>query len=162
LHIPDSITRINIGIGAFEGCTKLRIATRKWLEELEKASKAQSNAKSTTQSSTQTSQNNAETAVDQGNAYYSKQDYDKAIAEYTKAIQLNFNYAYTYHCRGNAYYVKDYDKAIADFTQAIRIDANYKDAYYYRALAYYLKGDHDKEIADWTQVIRLDPKNADA
>jgi tetratricopeptide (TPR) repeat protein len=42
--------------------------------------------------------------------------YDKAIAEYTKAIKLDPNDAGAYFNRGIAYgYKGDYDQAIADF-----------------------------------------------
>jgi tetratricopeptide (TPR) repeat protein len=38
--------------------------------------------------------------VNRGNAYYRKRDYDRAIADYTKAIELDPNYANAYTNRG--------------------------------------------------------------
>ena len=35
-------------------------------------------------------------------AYYDKGDYDRAIADYDKAIQLKPDYAAAYYCRGLA------------------------------------------------------------
>ncbi|MFH1227874.1 MAG: tetratricopeptide repeat protein [Planctomycetota bacterium] len=50
-----------------------------------------------------------------GSAYDDKGDLDQAIADYTKAIELNPNYANAYHNRGIAYASKeDYQKAITD------------------------------------------------
>ncbi|MGB5772260.1 MAG: tetratricopeptide repeat protein, partial [Crocosphaera sp.] len=47
-----------------------------------------------------------------GYLHYNLSEYDKAIADYTKAIELNPNYAYAYNNRGLAYYnLKEYQKA---------------------------------------------------
>ncbi len=49
-----------------------------------------------------------------------KANYDKAIADYDKAIALNPKYADFYNNRGIAYNKKnEYDSAIADFDKAI-------------------------------------------
>jgi tetratricopeptide (TPR) repeat protein len=62
-----------------------------------------------------------------GIAYGKKGEYDNAIADYTRAIEIDPNDAWAYCNRGGAYDEKgDYDKAIADYTQAIEIDP--KDA----------------------------------
>ena len=55
------------------------------------------------------------------------EDYKGAIADYTKAIELNsdFNY-YNYNLRGAAKVnLKDYDGAIADFNKAIELNSDY-------------------------------------
>ena len=58
-----------------------------------------------------------------GIAWCAKQEYDKAIADYTEAIRLDPKDATAYDDRGNAWYAKnEYDKAIADYTEAIRLD----------------------------------------
>jgi tetratricopeptide (TPR) repeat protein len=54
-----------------------------------------------------------------GEAYALKGDVDRAIADYTKAIELNPNYAPSYNSRGRAYTSKgDYIHAVADVTKA--------------------------------------------
>ena len=61
--------------------------------------------------------------VSRGLAYYEKNDYDQAIADYTQATKLDPKQAPAFYDRGLAYYKKnDYDHAIADYTQAIQID----------------------------------------
>lgn len=51
-----------------------------------------------------------------------KKRWSEAIAEFTKAIELDPNNPWTYHNRGNAYYYKDqYDQAIADYEKAIKL-----------------------------------------
>jgi len=93
-----------------------------------------------------------------GNAALDNGDFDRAIMEYSKAIQLDPNNALAYTRRGEAYYYKgDYDKAITDYDQAIRIDANYAVAYNNRGHVYRNQGNYDRAIADLDQAIRLNP-----
>ncbi|MGO9173721.1 MAG: tetratricopeptide repeat protein [Rhodomicrobium sp.] len=90
-----------------------------------------------------------------GNAYYEKQDYDHAIADFTKAIDLAPDYA-AYNNRGNAYYVrKDYDNAIADYTKAIDLAPNDAVAYHNRGNAYKAIGITSQSAADLDQARKL-------
>ena len=71
-----------------------------------------------------------------GNAKSDLQDYQGAIADYTKAIEINPQLAPAYYNRGLAKYdLKDYQGAIADYSKAIEINPQYADAYYNRGLA---------------------------
>ena len=50
-------------------------------------------------------------------------EYNKAIQDHTKAIEVDPEYAKAYNKRGNVWEkIKEYDKAIKDFTTAISID----------------------------------------
>jgi tetratricopeptide (TPR) repeat protein len=94
-----------------------------------------------------------------GNVWYYKGDYDKAIADYTKAIEINPQYASAYENRGLAWADKgDYDKAIADYTKAIEIDPKYAKAYYKRGLAWEKKGDLNKAKADYDKAKEINPR----
>jgi tetratricopeptide (TPR) repeat protein len=54
-----------------------------------------------------------------GISYYDKGEYDLAIADYTKAIELEPEYPFTYRARARAYRAKgDNDRAQADFDKA--------------------------------------------
>jgi tetratricopeptide (TPR) repeat protein len=87
--------------------------------------------------------------------------YDRAIADFTQAIQLDPTYAAVYSNRGIAYAEKgDYDRAIADYNQAIQFDPTYAAAYSNRGIVYAEKGDYDRAIADYNQAIQLDPTYA--
>ena len=94
-----------------------------------------------------------------GNAYYSKGEYDHAIADYDEAIKLDPTLVAPFNGRGNAYYRKgDYDRAIADYDQAIKLASNFASPFNGRGNAFYSKGDYDRAIADYDQAIKLDPK----
>ncbi len=115
------------------------------------------------QSGAGTTKNLAMAYNNRGIAYYDKKDLDRAIADFSKAIQLDPKYAIAYNNRGVAYRDKgDFDDAVADFSDAIRLDPNYAFAYGNRGIAYYDKKDLDRAIADYNDVILLDPKSAAA
>ena len=70
-----------------------------------------------------------------GNGYQTKGDYNRAIAEYDAAIQLNPNDPIVFSNRGIAYGTEGViDHAIADFNEAIRLDPNFAEAYAHRGL----------------------------
>jgi len=94
-----------------------------------------------------------------GFAYYNKGQYDRAIANYDKAIKLDPKFAIAYNNRGIAYGQKgDDDRAFADFDTAIKLDPKSADTYYNRGIVYGQKGDYDRAIADFDTAIKLDPK----
>ena len=91
-------------------------------------------------------------------------DLNKTIEYYTKAIELDPEYAAAYCGRGFAYYTKsgDYQEAIDDFTKAIELNPEYAAAYNNRGGAYRELGQYQKAIDDFTKAIELDPKDAEA
>lgn len=104
--------------------------------------------------------------IESGAAWWDKGDYDRAIADFTEAIEskqlLAKELAIAYYDRGRTWYEKDdHDKAIADFTQAIRLDP-LSSNYYARGVTLDLKGDYDKAIADFNEAIRIHPQYAAA
>jgi tetratricopeptide (TPR) repeat protein len=100
----------------------------------------------------------AQEYFDRAQNHYLKRDYEHTIADYTLAIELNYEpLKEPYYNRGYVYYVqRDYDRAIADFTKAIEL--NYEPLslpYYNRGNAHYYKGNNDRAIADYTKTIEL-------
>ena len=83
-------------------------------------------------------------------------DYDQAIHDYNKVIEVNPRYAEAYNNRGIAYFYKgDYDQAIRDSTKAIEIGPRYAGAYYNRGAAYAKKGENDQAIRDLKKACEL-------
>jgi tetratricopeptide (TPR) repeat protein len=67
----------------------------------------------------------AEAYDNRGNAYKKNGQYDKAISEFTKAIEINSRHADAYYTRGVVYYYKkDYEKALDDFYKAQKLGNN--------------------------------------
>ena len=88
-----------------------------------------------------------------GHDYLINKLYNKAIREFTDAIELYPRFALAYEGRGVAYGKKKlYDKAIYNFTQAIKINTKYSKVYYLRGLAYYRKSLLEKSCNDFCQA----------
>ncbi len=109
-----------------------------------------------------------------GNTYLEQEQWDRAITEYTKAIELGSR---DYEGIAKAYFGLGYssfkagqiDEALADFTRAILLDPNTANYYYYRGEAYYQlatsynntgqdpekREDNNKAIEDYTEAIKL-------
>ena len=106
-----------------------------------------------------TSVSSAEESYNRGSELLDKGEYDEAIDEFTKAIEIDPNYAEAYNNRGLAYYYTwEYDLAVADYDKAIEIDPDYADAYNNRGNAYADNGQYDLAIADYDRAIEIDPK----
>ena len=98
-----------------------------------------------------------------GVAYSKKGDYDRALTELTKAIQLNPIFAIAYNNRGDAYIGKyDYDRAIAELNRAINLNPTLEKAYINRACAYFLKANYAQARADTNTALQIDPNDQDA
>ncbi|MCJ7542625.1 MAG: tetratricopeptide repeat protein, partial [Desulfobacterales bacterium] len=77
----------------------------------------------------------------QGISYGKKGQYDQAISNFNKALEINPKLAVVYYNRGLAFDNKgQYDQAISDYTKAIELNQRYADAYYNRGLAFDNKG----------------------
>ena len=88
-------------------------------------------------------------------------NYDRAIADYDQAIQINPKDVYAYNKRGNAYTAKgNYDLAIADYDQAIQINPKYATAYFSRGSLELYSGALLKALADLNRFSELNPKYA--
>jgi tetratricopeptide (TPR) repeat protein len=86
---------------------------------------------------------------------------DKAIDDYTAAIQLDPKYMSGYYCRAIQYSNKrDYKLALRDVNMAIQLDPKYADAYHNRGAFHGHTGEFDKAIADYSEAIRLNPRSA--
>ena len=72
----------------------------------------------------------AEECLSYGIAYHQQDNLPQAISYYTKAIEINPDYAAAYSNRGLAYHQQgNLPQAISDYTKAIEINPNYAEAY---------------------------------
>lgn len=105
----------------------------------------------------------AEEVKTQANEYFKKQDYNKAIELYTRAIELNPTVAVYYGNRSIAYLKTEcYGYALSDATRAIELDKNYIKGYYRRAAAHMCLGKFKLALRDYEAVAKARPKDADA
>jgi len=105
----------------------------------------------------------ADSYTNRGIAYVEKGQYDQAISEFNKALEINPKDTEAYYNRGLAYYDKgQYDKAISDYTKALEINPRDVEAHNNRGVAYGKKGQYDQAISDFTKAMEINPRQAEA
>lgn len=91
-----------------------------------------------------------------GNTYSFNHDYERAVADYTKAIELNYSDVGVFNNRGLAYEeLNDYSRALGDFNEAIRRNPQYGAAYINRALLYTDRREYALALRDFNEAIGL-------
>ena len=105
----------------------------------------------------------AEGHVRRGNTFRRFGHVDRAIADHTKAIQLDPTNAIAYNDRGIAYETKgNLEVALADYNKAIELDPKRAVFVSNRARVYGDKSDYETAIANYTKAIELQPDLANA
>lgn len=100
----------------------------------------------------------AEFEFHQGNLRFVLKKLDRAIQAFTRAIELNPDYAEAHLRRGVAYNVTgEFALAIKDFTTVINLKPELAPAYYHRGHAHDNRNDYDLAIEDYTKAIQLNP-----
>lgn len=102
---------------------------------------------------------------DRGRAYAAFGDWNRAIRDYDRAIELDPTHAEAHIRRGAVYssIPGGEERALADFNRAVEIDPRNPRAYSQRASAYLASfQDEGRALADLSQAIELDPMIAEA
>jgi tetratricopeptide (TPR) repeat protein len=98
-----------------------------------------------------------------GVAKYNLGDYQEAIDDYDKAVELNPYYAEAYNNRGESKEkLMDYQGAVKDFDKAIGADSDFVDAYLNRARLKAQLKDYRGALTDFDQIIQKKPGCVDA
>jgi tetratricopeptide (TPR) repeat protein len=85
--------------------------------------------------------------------------YEEALADFTRAIDLNPEFDWAVASRGETYRAMGrYEEALADFTRAIDLNPKYHWAVASRGETYRLMGRYEEALADFTRAIDLNPK----
>src|SRR5262249_9027791 len=96
-------------------------------------------------------------------AYEHKKDHEKALADYTKAIQIDSKNASVVNNRGIVYLNKnELTAAATDFTRAIEPSPKNSIALSNRTYVHYRLKEYDKALVDASQAIEHDPFNTQA
>jgi tetratricopeptide (TPR) repeat protein len=93
-----------------------------------------------------------------GNAFMYLNDYQKAIEDFKKTIEINPYYAKVYYKLGLIYdgHFINYQQAIKNYSKAIELNPKYAIAYNNRGACYATLGDYHKAIEDFDVAINLD------
>jgi tetratricopeptide (TPR) repeat protein len=98
-----------------------------------------------------------------GNAYDDKGQYDRAIADYDKAIAINPADADAFNDRGATHSaMRKYDLAIKDYDKALGFKPSNAITLSNRCFAKALAGQPEQGLADCNESLRLRPANASA
>ncbi len=99
--------------------------------------------------------------VNKGAAYQKMMEFESALENYTKAIELNPNNPNVFIYRGYLYYKNsEFDKAISDFNTVINIDPKNPFAYYNRGMSYTKLEQKDKACKDFHKACEMGNTNA--
>ena len=91
-----------------------------------------------------------------GDNYSDKGNWNEAIAEYTKAIEIAPDLVKAYNNRSVAYTEKgDYIKAIVDCNRVIEMDPQSTIPYYNRSIAYLYNKDYQKALDDCDKILMM-------
>lgn len=95
---------------------------------------------------------------DRGDLYFANGDYERAISDFGRAINLSLEDADAYIKRGMAYDAKgDYQHGIADFGTVINLRPTSPTPYTMRGGAYEMAGDKERAIADFEKALEIEP-----
>ena len=105
----------------------------------------------------------AQEHLDAAAAYYADGDYDKAIAELKKVIELEPDNADAHTNLALSYFeTGDYENAATAWTEVINLDPDKAAIYLERGTAYFNLKEYEQAIADFTQALDLGSDDADA
>lgn len=92
---------------------------------------------------------------------YKAEEPEEQIRLYTKAIELDSDFAFAYNNRGNSYAnLKQYKRAIEDYDQAIKLNPELAGALNNRGASYDKLKQYERAIEDHDQAIKLKPEDA--
>jgi tetratricopeptide (TPR) repeat protein len=96
-----------------------------------------------------------------GNAYSNQRRDEEAVADYTRAIELDPKYTLAWYNRGHTYLeLGQPDKAVADFSRALELDPKFANAWNNRGVAHLNLDQPDKAFSDFSRALELDTKVA--
>lgn len=94
-----------------------------------------------------------------GIAYFTMSEYEKAIADFTLAIEMSPDQVRAYTNRGLAYrMVERHEDALADFDRSLEIDPFWADTLYGRALTHFDMGNIPAALTDCDRAIAVKPE----
>ncbi len=96
-------------------------------------------------------------------AYHALENYDEAMLDYTKSIQLNPNMTDAYYNRAKIILsesnspMSEIKKAVADLEKALELDDKFVDALFAMAAAYKKLGEYHKSLEYLEKLLQITP-----
>ena len=98
-----------------------------------------------------------------GSAYRAKDEANKAMESYQRAVEINPNLPDAYLGLAATYFINEkVDEAIKYFKKAIEINPNYVAAHYNLGSLYEYTGQIDEAIASFEKTVEIDPNFKEA
>lgn len=95
-----------------------------------------------------------------GKSFIEKSEYEEAVKELSKAIELEPKFGTAYYNRSLAYMeMKEYEKAISDINKAIELSNNVFGFYNHRGLIFLFQKDYKKAVEDFNKSLTIEPRN---
>ncbi len=90
-----------------------------------------------------------------GNTNSDLAEYEFAVADFTRAIELDPEYVTAYYNRGVLYWreLRNAYRSIRDLTRVLELKPTWAEALFNRAMAHQIRGDHEKAIADFERYL---------
>ena len=101
-------------------------------------------------------------------AYQALEDFDEAMLDYTKALQLNDKLTDAYYNRAKITLTRkditnpDISKAVEDLEKALELDEKFLDALYAIAAAHKKLGNYHKSLEYLEKLIQIEPEAINA
>ena len=93
-----------------------------------------------------------------GLVYFTLSEYEKAIDDFTTAIEISPKDTRVYTNRGLTYrMLKRYDDSLRDFNKSLELNPLWPDTFYGRSLTYYDLGDIQHALEDCDKAISIKP-----
>jgi tetratricopeptide (TPR) repeat protein len=95
-----------------------------------------------------------------GLAYINRREYERAIAEFNRTIELQPRYYLAYYNAGVVYQIQNnLDFARSSYEACLRINPQYFRAYYNLGILFKKAGELDQAISNYEKAISLDPRH---
>lgn len=97
-----------------------------------------------------------------GIRFYKNRDYENAISEIKKVIEVYPNYKEAHSILGNAYFrVQKYDEASTAYERVKQLDPKDLTAYENMGVIYANRGEYKEALNEWKRVLELNPSRTD-
>jgi len=101
--------------------------------------------------------------VHRGMAYFSESNYDQALEDFSKSLELNYENWRAFYYRAVIHQImQNYPAALEDINQCLHLDPYQFDLLYSRATVYFHLGDYPKALADCEQALNIEPESCQA